>query len=233
MNQDIINQDDRETKRSVLLNPFIISFFLLLAVLVAGKKLNNRKAVLPNASLESFPREIGGWTAYKDLPVSQDVIDILKLTKYLNRFYLSPDQKRTVSLYIGYVNQQEEGPLIHTPQVCLPSSGWTVLRRKVVPWWRSEKVRDPRKVNLLFLQQGEDKELSCYWYQSRGRIEAYDYLSRFNLLLDSIRMGRTDGSLVRFMTQLGPGESWEAAEKRFSKFIQQAIPLINAALPGA
>jgi EpsI family protein len=47
------------------------------------------------------------------------------------------------------------------------------------------------------MQKGDRKELYLWWYQSRGRIYASEYLNKLYMILDSVTMNRTDGALVR------------------------------------
>jgi hypothetical protein len=46
-----------------------------------------------------------------------------------------------------------------------------------------------------------------YWYQGRGRTEASEYRDKVNTVLDSITRRRSDGSIVRVMTSVGPDEN--------------------------
>src|SRR6266403_1534265 len=51
------------------------------------------------------------------------------------------------------------------------------------------------------------------------------------LVTDSIRMNRSDGSLVRMTTPMFAGESADAAMQRLLPFAQQVEPLLNQYIP--
>jgi len=48
-----------------------------------------------------------------------------------------------------------------------------------------------------------------YWYQSKGRIVASEYMGKLLLARDTILTGRTAGSIVRFSLPDVPGASEE------------------------
>jgi len=73
-------------KRPFKISSFAVSFVVLLAVLLLGKTLENRHPILPVSHLDDFPDRIGDAKKLKDVPVTADVIRILQLTNYLNRF---------------------------------------------------------------------------------------------------------------------------------------------------
>ena len=51
------------------------------------------------------------------------------------------------------------------------------------------------------------------------------------LVADSIRMNRSDGSLVRVMTDMDPGETAEAAMHRLLPFANGLLPLLDDYIP--
>jgi len=51
------------------------------------------------------------------------------------------------------------------------------------------------------------RQLVLYWYQTHGRIIASEYSAKPYMVLDSIRMNRTDAALVRVITPLDRSET--------------------------
>ena len=51
------------------------------------------------------------------------------------------------------------------------------------------------------------------------------------LVGDSIRLNRSDGSLVRIITPLLPGESAEAAQQRLLAFAGEVVPRLERYIP--
>src|SRR5437773_6776624 len=54
--------------------------------------------------------------------------------------------------------------------------------------------------NKYLIQNGDHKELLVYWYQGRGRAVASEYWGKVYTVLDSVRMRRSDGAMVRITT---------------------------------
>jgi len=48
---------------------------------------------------------------------------------------------------------------------------------------------------------------------------------------DSIRMHRSDGSLIRLSTPLGPDQDADAAQRLLLSFATNLVPLINTYVP--
>ncbi|NCP04321.1 MAG: EpsI family protein [Nitrospirae bacterium CG_4_10_14_3_um_filter_53_41] len=228
-------------KRSYLpkTSSLLISLAILgLLILVSGFVQKREYIPGPTNLRQAFPRTIGEYKSTEDAPIDQEILDELELTDYLNRTYLSP-KGYAVHLYVGYVNSQNEMPLIHTPVGCLPGGGNAILSHEAVPWWQAPAGRgqagqqEPsQNINLIRLASGEEKQIVIYWYQERGRIIQNDWMERFYLFWDAVVRGRTDGALVRFITAVGPSENMEQAEQRIRDFVQKTIPFLQSELPG-
>ena len=121
------------------------------------------------------------------------------------------------------------GSTIHSPQNCLPGSGWTPVNSSRLELDRPGGGRI--LVNRYVLSKGLDKMLALYWYQSHGRVVASEYWAKFYLVEDSIRMNRSDGSLVRVMTAIAQQESTESAEQRARALAQSILPILDAYIP--
>jgi len=164
-------------KRSYLpkTSSLLISLAILgLLILVSGFVQKREYIPGPTNLRQAFPRTIGEYKSTEDAPIDQEILDELELTDYLNRTYLSP-KGYAVHLYVGYVNSQNEMPLIHTPVGCLPGGGNAILSHEAVPWWQAPAGRgqagqqEPsQNINLIRLASGEEKQIVIYWYQERG-----------------------------------------------------------------
>ncbi len=84
-------------------------------------------------------------------------------------------------------------------------------------------------VNRIIIQKGIEKQVVLYWYHSRGRVIASEYWAKIYLVLDAIRMNRTDGALVRVMSPVG--DSQDAAERQAIGFVKELFPLLEPHLP--
>jgi EpsI family protein len=76
-------------------------------------------------------------------------------------------------------------------------------------------------VNDYVIQKGLDQQAVLYWYQSHGRIIASEYWGKIYMVLDAMRLNRTDSALVRVTTPLYPNKA--EAERRLVAFAQQVI----------
>jgi EpsI family protein len=49
---------------------------------------------------------------------------------------------------------------------------------------------------------------------------------------DALTKQRTDGALVRLVTQVYEGEKLEEAEERLQKFVRDIVPVLDEYIPG-
>ena len=61
--------------------------------------------------------------------------------------------------------------------------------------------------NKYVIQNGDYKNLMIYWYQGRGRAVSSEYWGKFYTIIDSVRLRRSDGALVRVTVPLGDSEA--------------------------
>jgi EpsI family protein len=69
------------------------------------------------------------------------------------------------------------------------------------------KGRAPFVANRYLIQNGQHKQLLIYWYQGRGRAVASEYWGKVYTVLDSVRLRRSDGAMVRIMTPVDGSDS--------------------------
>lgn len=100
----------------------------------------------------------------------------------------------------------------------------------------SRRNRGPRTVRSGIFYNWQtniirDRQLVIYWFQAHGRAVAGDYEAKYYLIADSIRLHRSDGSLVRLMTPMLQGESADIAQTRVMKVGDGIIPLLDNYIP--
>lgn len=197
----------------------------LTAILLLG-----RNEVLPKGlPLNSFPRQLGAWTA-TDLTIDQETLDILGPGDFLLRKYSPQDEADSaVNLYIAYFPSQRAGDTIHSPKNCLPGAGWLPAESERIAL--APPGHAPFPVNRYVITKGDSRLLVLYWYWAHDRGVASEYWAKYYLIKDSIRMNRSDGALVRIMTSMNPGESSEAAQQRIRPFSNLVVSLLNDYIP--
>jgi len=184
-------------------------------------------------SFAAFPIQLGEWTAQPAPGLDKAVTDALGVDEYVNRYYTAGD--RAVHLYIGYYGSQRQGRTIHSPMNCMPGSGWTPLETGTLALAAGPVLAPGGRivVNDTVIQKGLDKQVVLYWYQSHGRVESSDYWNRIYLVLDSIRLNRTDGALIRVIAPFEDrlDDPRAAAERTAIDFVNAIVPQLGRYLP--
>ena len=178
-----------------------------------------------------MPARLDGWTG-QDIPISPEVLEVLGKGDFLNRIYVPPAVAATttpVQLFVAYFATQRSGQSIHSPQNCLPGSGWTFLSSGVTSF--IDPTGKTYRVGDYVISNGNNKQEVLYWYQSHGRSIASDYRAKVFMLTDAIRYGRTDAALVRVITAVGPAENPETAHQRVVNFARNVTPLLPEYVP--
>ena len=207
--------------------------FLVAAVLLTGTALllqarNGAEIIPQRPSLSSFPRTIQGWNSI-DRTLDKDVLDKLGPGDFLVRDYYNNTHNQAVSLYIAYFPSQRAGDTIHSPKNCLPGAGWAPVQAGRITVHMSGHAAFP--ANRYVIAQGDQRQLVVYWYWAHDRAIAGEYAAKFYLVTDSIRMHRSDGSLIRLSTPLGPDQDADAAQRLLLSFATNLVPLINTYVP--
>jgi EpsI family protein len=180
-------------------------------------------------SLAALPEKLGPWTG-TNIEISQEVRDILGNGEFVQRVYQYPsDDQPPVDLFMAYFTSQRAGDTIHSPKHCLPGAGWLPLESKRVSI--APAGRAPFVVNRYIVGRGVDRQLVLYWYWAHERAVASEYLAKFYLVADSIRMNRSDGALVRVNTLMAPGETIEHAQQRLISVVDPLLPLLDQYIP--
>ena len=172
---------------------------LLVALLIVGGVVNTwaylGEAHVDRKPLKDFPHQIGTWNqAGNDQALDAETLKVLRATDYLLRDFRRSDGK-IANFYVGYYGTQRDGASFHSPLNCLPGSGWTLSE----PGKMTITAADGTSfvANRYIIQNGNSKSLMIYWYQGRGRAVASEYWGKVYTVLDSVRLRRSDGAMVR------------------------------------
>jgi EpsI family protein len=166
------------------------------------------------ASLSEIPSAIDGWTATADHTLPAPTLRALAPTAYLSRAYKRGDE--SLDLFISYYAQQRAGESMHSPKHCLPGSGWEI--------WKHDSAKIPVRggqveVNKYSIQNNGTRLVMWYWYQSKTRIVASEYMGKILLARDTVLSGHTAGSIVRITIPDTP-----AADAQGATFARALIP---------
>jgi len=186
------------------------------------------KPDLVRSDFDEFPSLINGWEGRQER-LGSDVLDILKADDYIVADY--HDENQLVNLYVAYYGSQEAGSAAHSPKACIPGGGWQIKSINTVHVNGVEMAGLPLMANRLVIQKGESGQLVYYWFQQRSRIITNEYLVKWYLFIDALRMNRTDGAMVRLTTPIPPGEDVQVADERLMAFAKQIQPLMDKYIP--
>ena len=183
----------------------------------------------PLRPLSDFPTKIGTWSGTVG-HFDQKIYTVLGVDDSFLCDYQDPTG-RSIGLYIGYYKSQTEGELIHSPKNCMPGAGWNITQSSLeelhLPGTHPGRI----KVIKLFLEKGDQRQIVLYWFQSRGRVIASEYLQKIYLAWDAIVKHRTDGSFVRLIAPVRENE--EETTRYMETFARHLYPILEQYLPGA
>ena len=179
-------------------------------------------------SFHAFPSEVGDWKVVHSNRIDSQIADVLLADDYLSVVLGSREFPAPVDLFIVWYKDQNGGG-IHSPEACLPAGGWEMsgIGREAVDIHiegRETPLRLP--VNRAIIQKGVHRQLVYFWFDQAGRRTASSYGSRFNVLYNGVRIGRSDGALIRLITPIGKNEPLENAEARLRDMLASSLPLL-------
>jgi EpsI family protein len=184
-----------------------------------------RENVPPRESFEQFPEQLGAWKMYNAQTLDQRVLGLLAPDDYLSRTYLNAEG-RPVYLFIAYYLSQRSGKTLHSPQNCLPGAGWEIIQRGSIALANNATIND------FTIAKENDRMITYYWYQGRGRVEANEYWDKIYGVQDAVFKNRTDAALVRVMVDSTDKPDIEAASRQVAlDFINQLRPELARFIP--
>ena len=205
---------------------FAALFIAVTAVLLQARA--GSEVFPPRQDLKNFPEQLGQWKG-KDVPIDKDVLDILRPSDYLLRVYESPEKTPYIDLLIPFYRSQRAGEAPHSPQHCLPGSGWTPIENQHI--MMTVPGHQPFPANRYLITKGDARQLVVYWFWAHDRGVASEYWAKYYLVKDAIKMNRSDGALVRVTTPMYRNETADAAQERLRPFIELVVPQLDNFIP--
>jgi exosortase D (VPLPA-CTERM-specific) len=202
---------------------------VLMFVAIAGSVvLAGRGEWVPaRKSLYEFPQQVGAWSARVDR-LSSAIEGVAGASEYFyGDFAAGPDE--VVNAYIAFYENQRHGQIPHSPKVCIPGGGWIIESESTVTIQAQGGASFV--VNRLVTGLGGRKVISYYWLKQGSRVHLKEFLARLDLVRSSLLENRTDGALVRLVTELKRGEDLPAGDARLQRFAAEFVGLIPAYVP--
>ncbi len=191
--------------------------------------IKNRSAYIPNTpNFSNFPLEISEWKGRRAYLTPEEA-DILNLSDYWMAYYKMNPEDAPVNLYVAYYDSQRMRQSVHMPLNCIFAGGWEIKdQRKQAVAFAGQTIPIVR----VIASKGMQKVMVYYWLEQRGRQINDPTKAKLFLALDSIALNRTDGALVRVITQLNKDEDEQQAEERLQTFLEKAYTPIQDFVPG-
>jgi EpsI family protein len=202
-----------------------ISCGLLVAALLVLQFRSAGEAIPLRKPLDTFPSTVGIWRARDAISLDPEIVNVLKVNDYVLQRY-ADGSGRGLWLYIAYWATQRKGGQIHSPQNCLPGSGWEPVEasRLVIPLPAS-----PITVNRYLVQKEGNRQVVLYWYHSQGQDVASEMQAKIAMVRNAVVNNRTDGALIRISAPI-EGSVAETTD-RLIQYVQALHPILGEYLP--
>lgn len=215
----------------MILRIAVLSATLLLGVAFIASA-SRTEAIPARESLKRFPLLFDDWRGEELPEFGEEILAVLGVDEYVNRRYLSA--AGAIGLYVGFYESQRQGDTIHSPMNCLPGAGWEPVSADSmdIPV-TSQGAARTINVNYYVIEKGLDRHVVLYWYQSHGRVIASEYRSKVFMVLDAMRLNRTDAALVRVVSPvIRQGYTTQEEASRLAvEFVKDSFPLLERFLP--
>ncbi|MCI0336634.1 MAG: EpsI family protein [Acidobacteria bacterium] len=180
--------------------------------------------------LAELPLQLDSWRQVDAQTLGAGQIRELKADDFISRTY-ADNRGFLAYLFIAYYASQRHRQTIHSPQGCMPGSGWIMSNHRAHSIGKGQN-NEERQVNEYLIEKDGVKMLAFYWYHGRGRVVASDYWGRFYNIKDSIFSGRTDGALVRVIVPLGGSEeAVQQARNSGLEFSKHLLGIMSSYIP--
>ena len=202
-------------------------------LLISG--IREQERVPPRAPMATVQLSTPGYQV-RDIVVPEKERKIAGMSDYVMRAFNRDSLDPGFSVYLGYYDYQVQGKTIHSPKNCLPGAGWEQLSSRVDQVAIGDRTYP---VNRFLLANKGAQALVYYWYQGRGRVEASEYVVKWNLLRDAAVHGRTEEALVRVVVPVDPRRlrardakgAYAQADSLVNALAVQLIPRVDRLLP--
>ncbi len=208
------------------MHKFLPAFLAAQAILVHWAAGTERPPQSPD--LKKFPVRLGEWQQLSDDPIDPGVQAQLHADRLMSRTYVQMGTPVTANVFIAWFSSQRGGASQpHSPQVCLPGSGW-------VPEIADEQIVDTAAgriaVNRYIVSNHGFRAAVFYWYQMGSRAIPGEWSAKLWTIYTALTQKRTDTALVRIVVQPGAGDD-KMATSIATRFAKDLYPIVLSNLP--
>ena len=204
---------------------------LLLLIGVIVQTLGGRTLIVPDRqTFSTFAFEFPGYRA-QESPISAGVeralaADDVIIVNFFDETTSEPEPP--VNVYVAYLESLQGDGTWHSPRQCLPGGGWSITTHEIVDVPAADGAYP---ANRMLISADDQRMLVYYWYEQRGSRFADEFAMKIDVLRDSVTRRRSDGAMVRVMTQIAPGESLADAEARIDALRSDLLGVLPAYVP--
>jgi exosortase D (VPLPA-CTERM-specific) len=177
----------------------------------------------PRSKFVEFPSTIGPWHG-QSLPLDAATDSVLRADDHLLADYTIADGEG-VNFFVAYYGNLLAGKSLHSPSDCIPAGGWKIVDQKV--------IQQTHPLERAVVEKAGKRLLVYYWFDEQGTSLANEYWANIYRVINSIFMRRSDAALIRLVTEIGPQETEDAAERRLLSFLQLVEPTLTRYVPSA
>ena len=208
----------------------LLAGIILLAGTSIVASLPPRTEIIPQRHpFALFPMEFGSWHGTPQT-LDRDSLNALGLTDYLMADYANEaTDSGALNFYIAYYASQRAGIHAHSPQLCIPGGGWSIISQSIVdvPFAAGASI----SANRVVIEKRGARQVVYYWFEERGRHIAKEGELKYYALKDALIDNRSDGALVRVVASVR-GDDEAAADSMARKFVGEIGPLLPSFVPG-
>ena len=180
--------------------------------------------------LALFPMTIAGWQG-RPHPLDAETLGALGLTDYVMADYTDPQDgiDDPVNFYVAYYETQKIGVQVHSPRLCIPGGGWTIMSQASATLSAADGSTIP--ANRVMIQKNGTRQLVYYWFEERGRRLTEETAIKLYALLDAVTRNRSDGALVRLVVPITDGDE-DRADRALQALVRAASGQLGTFVPG-
>jgi len=210
---------------------YLVAATLLASTLIFSQTVEFREKIPSKKSLDQFPLEVADWSAEGRQSLDNQFLKKLDLSEYVMTDYKN-SKGREVNFYVAYYESQSRGKSIHSPETCLPASGWRSDQSGKISI--NTEVGNPGKISVhrKIIRYGSSRQIIYFWFSQRGRILTNMYELKLYNFWDALTKQRTDGALIRLISPVYETESLADADARLQDFVRDIVPLLEEYIPG-
>lgn len=207
---------------------FAVLAALGVATLLAARAVGVESLIVPDrARFSGIPGEFPEWR-HQIRELTPDVAEVIGADDTIVVDFLSPEGDY-LNIYAAYLEARRDGRSWHSPRQCIPGGGWEIRSHTVVDGGRFGGA--PFHYNRLLIENRGARQLVYYWYPQRGRHLANEFAMRILLTVDAVTRRRSDGAMVRLLTDVRAGESVEDADRRLQAALDRVEGFLAKYVP--